>query len=95
MPLVPRRGCTVSSTSVGVEAECIQCSLPATRRPVSSKWTTGADLSRARTTSRVAATALVIRRVQLTTVPAATAAPNRSASACTVREVDRNCPCSR
>lgn len=95
MPLAPRRGWTVSSTSVAVDAECIQASLPATRRPVSSKCTTCAVVSRCRIIARVVLAALAIRRVQPTRLPAATTTPNRSARAATVREVDRNCPCSK
>jgi hypothetical protein len=37
IPAVPRLACTVINEYFGVEAEWTQCSLPATRKPVSSK----------------------------------------------------------
>ena len=41
-PALPRLACTVNRLSRLVEAEWSQCSRPATRAPVSSKWATGA-----------------------------------------------------
>src|SRR5262249_37592149 len=91
--LVARLACALSSTSVGVHAECSQASLPAVRSPVSSKCATGAPAIRSRITGR---TSSVIRAAVLAThdaiVPSATGAPNTSPSAAAVRALDRNWP---
>src|SRR2546430_1124143 len=52
IPFVPRLRCTVISEYVPVEAECTQCSFPATRNPVSPKCTAGAAVILSRTNSR-------------------------------------------
>lgn len=92
----PRRACTVSSTSVDVDAEGIQCSFPATCSPVSSTCATTAAAILSRITARVLPVAwAAIRVVHPTRVAAATTTPNRSARAATVRQVDRNCPGKR
>jgi hypothetical protein len=88
--------CTLSSTSVSVDAECIQASLPAVRSPVSSKCATSAPAIRSvitGITSSVTTSAVLV--VQDATVPGATGASNRSPNAAAVRPLDRNWPWNR
>jgi hypothetical protein len=89
--LAPRLACTVNSTSVSVDAECIQCSFPAVRNPVSSKCATGASAIRSLITGITSSVMVAaVLAVQDATVPGATSAPNRSPSAAAVRPLDRN-----
>jgi hypothetical protein len=66
--------------------------LPATRRPVSSKFTTDAATRLARTQSVNPSRPAAARAVIVATVPIETGVPNSSANAAAVRLRDRNCP---
>ncbi len=75
-----------------VEAECTHRSLPWTRSPVSSKFTTGAAARFARTDSRNPPSPPAARALIAATVPCETGVPNSSANAAAVRFLDRNSP---
>lgn len=92
MPLTPRRSCTVISEYLPVDAECTHRSLPSTRSPVSSKFTTGAATRWARTHSVNPPRRWAARLVIVATVPIDTGVPNSSANAAAVRLRDKNCP---
>jgi hypothetical protein len=95
MPSLPRFSCTVTSTYFPDDAEWTQASLPATRKPVSSKCATGTAASASRTASTAGAMASAILLVIAASAPGDGAHPNRSAIAWQARFRDMNWPCRR
>ena len=95
MPLRPRLGWQVIRVYLPVRAQCTQCSLPATRSPVSSNPATSASAIRSPTWVRNPSSPSAARAVMLATVASETGVPNSSASAWAVRFFDRNCPTYR
>jgi hypothetical protein len=85
-------GWQVIKVYLPVRAQCTQCSLPATRRPVSSNPTTSDPVMRSVTSSRNPSSRSAARLVTVATVPSEMGVPNNSANAWAVRFLDRNCP---
>jgi hypothetical protein len=78
---LPRRGCTMSRVYLPVRAQCTQCSLPATRNPVSSKPATSLTVMFSLTCSTKPSSFPAARAVSAATVPGDSGMPNSSASA--------------
>ena len=88
----PRRGWQVISVHSEVEAECSQCSFPAARNPVSSKWATSAAAIRSVTAEMNPSRSPAARAVAEDTVPCEIGVPKSSPSAWAVRFLERYWP---
>src|SRR4051812_39326819 len=89
----PNRG--QAPVNLLLEATCSQCSLPATRSPVSSACTTSARTRAWRVAAVNGASPAAARVVQAATVPTAIGVPNSSASSPAVRATGRCWPRTR
>src|SRR3954447_18991541 len=92
---VPRLRWQNSAVNRVLQATCSQCSLPATRSPVSSACTSSASLSAARAAAVNGASPAAARAVQAATVPTDIGVPNTSASSAAVRSTGRCWPRTR